>query len=71
MNWEDDVSEGQTQYLCTLHGAIHVIVILFLASVTVLRPNICVIKINVLEMPVLFLSVHDSSHVSNHKMIPV
>lgn len=69
MNWEDDVSEGQTQYLCTLHGAIHVI--LFLASVTVLRPNICVIKINVLEMPVLFLSVHDSSHVSNHKMIPV
>lgn len=64
-----DVSEGQTQYWCTLRGAIHVI--LLLASVTDLRPNILVIKINVLEIPVLFLTVQDSSNVSNNKMIPV
>lgn len=69
MNWEDDVSEGQTQYLCTLRGTIHVIILL--ASVTDLRPNILVIKINVLEIPALFLSVQNSSNVSSIKMIPV
>lgn len=69
VNWEDDVSEGQTQYLSTLHYAIHVI--LLLASVTDLRPNILVIKINVLEIPVLFLTAQDSSNASNNKMIPV
>lgn len=69
MNREDDVSEGETQYLCTLRGAIHVIILL--ASVTDLRPNILVIKINVLEIPALFLSVQNSSNVSSIKMIPV
>lgn len=69
MNCEDDVSEGPTQYLCTRSGAIHVI--LLLASATDLKPNILVIKINVLEIPALFLSVHNSSNVSSVKTIPV
>lgn len=68
MNWEDDVSAGQTQCLCTLRGAIHII--LLPVSITDLRPNTVVIKINVLEIPGLFLSVQDSSNVSNTKMLP-
>lgn len=55
MKWEDDVSAGQTQCLCTLCGAIHVILVL--DSVPDLRLNIHVTKINVLEIPVLFLYV--------------
>lgn len=58
MNPEEDVSEGQTQHLCTLHGAIHVMLLPDL--VTDLRSNILSIKINVLAITVLFLYVSHS-----------
>lgn len=55
MNWDEDVSARQTQCLCMLCGAIHVMLLLDL--VTDLRFDILSIKINVLAITVLFLYV--------------
>ena len=64
MNGEEDTSEGQTQCLCTLHGAIHVMLLLDL--VTALRSDILSIKMNVFVVTVPFF--YDK--VSNIKMFP-
>lgn len=45
------MSEGQTQCLCTLRGAIHVVLLPVMVS------DICSIKINVLVITVMFLPV--------------